>query len=146
MLHGHYKHHQHLCLMRGPQVDPVRNLVFVRGQVPGPAGQAVLLRDAFSAQPQRQAAWQLPFPTYVPLAGAAKDAPTVSAGRISSKDPYRAYNEESDYFEVSLAHVDDLHGLHLEPCWGCHPKAAPKLSMLTASVPACPCSGCMEEV
>jgi len=32
------------------QVDTERNLLYIRGQVPGPAGRMVLLRDAFNVQ------------------------------------------------------------------------------------------------
>lgn len=36
-----------LMLLLPLQVDPARNLLFVRGQVPGPQGSFVCIRDAF---------------------------------------------------------------------------------------------------
>lgn len=45
------------------QVDPERNLLYVRGQVPGHKGNFVLVKDAvkktFAEQPER------PFPTFL---------------------------------------------------------------------------------
>lgn len=39
-----------LVLPSFDQVDTARNLVYVRGQVPGPAGRMVLLRDAYNVK------------------------------------------------------------------------------------------------
>ncbi len=50
-------------------MDPSRNLVYVRGQVPGPAGQHVLLRDAFNTRHAERLAWNLPHPTYCGAGG-----------------------------------------------------------------------------
>ena len=65
----------------GLQVDPVRNLLYVRGQVPGHKGNFVMVSDAtltsFRQQPQR------PFPTHVgPLPTDVSIAPAPAA------DPY----------------------------------------------------------
>ena len=62
------------------QVDPVRNLVYVKGQVPGHKGNFVEIRDAVMrqhVQPER------PFPTY--LGQALTDIMVAPPG---SKDPY----------------------------------------------------------
>lgn len=65
------------------QVDPERNLLYVRGQVPGPQGSFVLVRDAFRWKwAQRQAA-ELPFPTHM---GAT---PPVAVAKRDGADPYR---------------------------------------------------------
>ncbi len=63
------------------QVDAARNLLYVRGQVPGHKGNFVYVRDAvlvpFARQPER------PLPTHLgPLPG----APLVAPARAS--DPY----------------------------------------------------------
>jgi ribosomal protein L3 len=42
-----WPHAPHVTLSPTPQVDPERNLLYVRGQVPGPAGGYVYVRDAF---------------------------------------------------------------------------------------------------
>lgn len=63
------------------QVDAARNLLYVRGQVPGHKGNFVLVQDAilksFKDQPER------PFPTFLgsPPAG-------VSIAPASLSDPY----------------------------------------------------------
>ncbi|KAK9842200.1 hypothetical protein WJX81_000206 [Elliptochloris bilobata] len=65
------------------KVDPVRNLLYVRGQVPGHKGNFVYVRDAvlvpFKRQPER------PVPTYL---GPLPDAPLVAPP--SAVDPYAA--------------------------------------------------------
>ncbi|GLU05177.1 hypothetical protein SLE2022_222900 [Rubroshorea leprosula] len=43
------------------KIDPARNLMWVRGQVPGAEGNFVFIRDAFYKKPDIS---QLPFPTY----------------------------------------------------------------------------------
>ncbi|GLT91410.1 hypothetical protein SLE2022_092990 [Rubroshorea leprosula] len=43
------------------KIDPARNLMWVRGQVPGAEGNFVFIRDAFYNKPDIS---QLPFPTY----------------------------------------------------------------------------------
>lgn len=78
-----------------PQVDPARNLLYVRGQVPGPSGRFVYLRDAFNVTHEFRSKWGVPFPTYV---GDPAVLP-VSVYR-SEKDPYRMYREETDYFPI----------------------------------------------
>ena len=61
-------------------MDPVRNLVYVKGQVPGHKGNFVEIRDAVMqqhVQPER------PFPTY--LGQALADIMVAPPG---PKDPY----------------------------------------------------------
>jgi large subunit ribosomal protein L3 len=72
-------------------VDPARNLVYVRGQVPGPSGSFVYLKDAHRVPEQRGG---LPFPTVL---GAG--APREVAVAKSAADPYRAYVADIGYFE-----------------------------------------------
>lgn len=43
------------------KIDPARNLMWVRGQVPGAEGNFVFIKDAFYKKPDTS---QLPFPTY----------------------------------------------------------------------------------
>ncbi len=62
-------------------MDPVRNLLYVRGQVPGHKGNFVYVRDAvlvpFKKQPER------PMPTYL---GPVLDGPLLAPP--SPIDPY----------------------------------------------------------
>lgn len=44
------------------KIDPARNLMWVRGPVPGAEGNFVFIKDAFSKKPEIN---QLPFPTYI---------------------------------------------------------------------------------
>jgi large subunit ribosomal protein L3 len=75
------------------KVDPARNLVYVKGQVPGTIGQFVHLRDAINVQRDEQMAWPLPFPTF--LEDPMSSSPSVYT---FPRDPYRAYKEEgADY-------------------------------------------------
>lgn len=89
------------------QVDPERNLLYVRGQVPGPQGSFVLVRDAFRWKwAQRQAA-ELPFPTHM---GAT---PPVAVAKRDGADPYRV----SSYglllsFDVATRYVDNIRGAY----------------------------------
>lgn len=93
------------------QVDPERNLLYVRGQVPGPAGKSVFLRDSRLADARLRATWQLPFPTHVvpkeqlaaaPAPGDVSVVPDASAVQVYSnpKDPYLMYRQETDYFPI----------------------------------------------
>ena len=65
------------------QVDPERNLLYVRGQVPGPQGSFVLVRDAFRWKWAARQAAELPFPTHI---GAP---PPVTVAKRDGPDPYR---------------------------------------------------------
>jgi large subunit ribosomal protein L3 len=77
------------------KVEPQRNLLYVRGQVPGPAGQFVYLRDAYCCSRDEKATWGLPFPTFV---GDPASLPTTVFK--TPKDPYRSFSEETDYFPI----------------------------------------------
>lgn len=63
------------------QVDPVRNLLYVRGQVPGHKGNFVLIKDAVMKQSSQQP--ERPFPTY--LGPTLTDVLTAPA---SAKNPF----------------------------------------------------------
>lgn len=65
------------------RVDPVRNLLYVRGQVPGHKGNFVLVKDAVRVLPDQQP--PLPLPS-VSEAEAAALQPTVA--EKSGEDPY----------------------------------------------------------
>lgn len=62
-------------------MDPQRNLLYVRGQVPGHAGNFVEVKDAIRAAAQLDA----PFPTFV---GAPADLPPPSVAPGGDKDPF----------------------------------------------------------
>lgn len=66
------------------QVDPSRNLLYVRGQVPGPQGSFIYVRDAFRWKWNERLACQLPFPTYL-----GEQLPDVAIAASNKKDPYR---------------------------------------------------------
>lgn len=83
----------HNCLLF--KVEPQRNLLYVRGQVPGPAGQFVYLRDATSKSIAEKAEWGLPFPTFL---GNPSELPATVYK--SPRDPYRPFVEEADYFPI----------------------------------------------
>ena len=82
-------------------MDPQRNLLYVRGQVPGPAGEFVFLRDAISIPQDVKVSWGLPFPTFL---GDPKTLP-LSIYK-NPKDPYRPYVEEADYFPITWSKGD----------------------------------------
>ena len=64
------------------RVDAERNLIYVRGQVPGHKGNFVFVQDAVRKQVDQQP--PLPVPTFL---GAAVTAVTV-APREEDKDPF----------------------------------------------------------
>lgn len=63
------------------QIDPARNLLYVRGQVPGHKGNFLLVKDAilkkFEKQPQR------PFPTFI-----GEPGDDVITAPPADSDPY----------------------------------------------------------
>ena len=80
-------------------MDPARNLLYVRGQVPGPAGSCLLLRDAFRWHWPERAALNLPLPTALPLpaegaAAAAEAGGPASVARRDTPDPYERYRSD----------------------------------------------------
>lgn len=77
------------------KVDPERNLLYVRGQVPGPQGSFVLVRDAFRWRWTERQAAELPFPTHI------GDLPPVTVAKRDGADPYRVYREDIGYFEAN---------------------------------------------
>ena len=72
---------RHACYLRA-QVDADRNLVYVKGQVPGHKGNWVYVRDAVYKTAADQP--QLPWPT------AEADRPTVPAMSPDQSDPFGA--------------------------------------------------------
>ena len=95
--------------------------MYIRGQVPGPAGSFVYLRDAYNTTPEFRANWGLPFPTYVSgTTGSTADtaALPVTVWR-NPKDPYRMYSEETDYFPITVSTAVML--------WGGSMRSAPPL-------------------
>lgn len=78
------------------QVDSSRNLLYVRGQVPGPVGRFVYLRDAVRNTHEFRSKFAIPFPSFC---GDAATAPVVVFK--SSKDPYLMYRSETDYFPIN---------------------------------------------
>ncbi|KAM7277882.1 hypothetical protein ACFE04_005016 [Oxalis oulophora] len=66
------------------QVDPARNLLWVRGQVPGAEGNFVFIRDAVYKKPDPS---ELPFPTYFPAEG-EEELPLVAD--LGDVDPFMA--------------------------------------------------------
>ncbi|PNH08117.1 50S ribosomal protein L3-2, chloroplastic [Tetrabaena socialis] len=107
---GNERRTVHNCLVY--KVDAARNVLYVRGQVPGPAGKSLFLRDSRLAAPALRATWGLPFPTHVPSAEAEAAAPApgdvtaapdpaaVSVYR-NPADPYLSYRADVDYFPIS---------------------------------------------
>ena len=67
------------------RIDSERNLIYVRGQVPGHKGNFVLVRDAVRTLPDRQP------PLPVPSAAATAAAGVTVAEKIGN-DPFE-YNE-----------------------------------------------------
>ncbi|GMH42446.1 hypothetical protein BSKO_10365 [Bryopsis sp. KO-2023] len=64
------------------KVDPARNLIYVKGQVPGHKGSYVLVKDA-----HRKKNHDLPFPTFI------GDLPETSIA-TPPMDPYHTYGDE----------------------------------------------------
>eukprot|EP00798_Chlamydomonas_sp_ICE-L_P018535 gene18535-25041_t len=62
-LMGERRRTVHNCLVY--KVDPQRHVLYIRGQVPGPAGSMVYLRDAFNVKPDTRKKWEMPFPTFL---------------------------------------------------------------------------------
>ncbi|KAI8468615.1 MAG: translation protein [Monoraphidium minutum] len=76
------------------KVDTSRNLLYVRGQVPGPAGSQLLLRDAFRWRWPARAALGLPFPTVLPTAPGDAAAGGVTVAKRDTPDPYERYRSD----------------------------------------------------
>lgn len=63
------------------QIDPDRNLLYVRGQVPGHKGNFVYVKDAVMKQAREQP--ERPFPSYF-----GTSPPTVLEAPATEKDPF----------------------------------------------------------
>lgn len=84
------------------QVDPARNLLYVRGQVPGPAGRSVYIKDSVRASHELRVNWGLPFPTHL-----GADAAHLPASVYRNPlDPYTPYRKETDYFPITWKKSD----------------------------------------
>ena len=83
-------------------MDPARNLLYVRGQVPGPAGDAVYVRDSRLVPHELRTTWGLPFPTHV-----GPDPAALPANMYRNPvDPYAPYRAETDYFPITWKKSD----------------------------------------
>lgn len=65
-------------------MDPQRNLLFVRGQVPGRAGSFVEVKDAIRAPITPES----PFPTFVGSGAIGEQLPPPSVAPKEEKDPF----------------------------------------------------------
>lgn len=63
------------------QIDPARNLLYVRGQVPGHKGNFVLVKDAVMKQSYQQPV--RPFPSYL-----GTSLPGIMTATPTAKDPF----------------------------------------------------------
>ena len=79
-MHGLCNNSGNICLCM-VQIDPARNLLYVRGQVPGHKGNFVMVKDAVMKQAHHQP--QLPFPSYM-----GDSPPEVLTAPASQKDPF----------------------------------------------------------
>ncbi|KAI5069356.1 hypothetical protein GOP47_0015657 [Adiantum capillus-veneris] len=69
------------------KIDPARNLMWVRGQVPGHAGNFVFVKDAFQRRPDLSIT---PFPTYVPDSNEDITSVEPLVAEIGDVDPFLA--------------------------------------------------------
>jgi len=67
-------------------VDPARNLIYIRGQVPGHSGNFVYVKDAIKRPPSPEL---VPFPTFVLPEGV--DWATMK--EVAAKDPKDPYHQ-----------------------------------------------------
>ena len=68
------------------QVDPVRNLLFVEGPIPGVPGEFVLVRDSETNDWEMRQ--QLPFPTYLDV-----NLPPVTQAKFK-KDAFSVFRPD----------------------------------------------------
>lgn len=69
------------------KIDPARNLMWVRGQVPGHAGNFVFVKDAFQKRPDLSLT---PFPTYFPDPNEDLTSLEPLVAEIGDVDPFLA--------------------------------------------------------
>ncbi|CAM6087683.1 unnamed protein product [Calypogeia fissa] len=67
------------------RIDPARNLMWVKGQIPGHAGNFVELRDAVFNKPDPSS---LPFPTFFPSPGEDVSSLEPVEVNVGDKDPF----------------------------------------------------------
>lgn len=68
------------------QIDPARNLLYLKGQVPGPQGSFVFVKDSIYKKPDTAL---LPFPTYFTREGEPEDLEPLIAD-LGDVDPFMA--------------------------------------------------------
>ncbi|EMS53566.1 50S ribosomal protein L3-2, chloroplastic [Triticum urartu] len=68
------------------QIDPARNLLYLKGQVPGPQGSFLFVKDSIYKKPDRAL---LPFPTYFSQEGELEDMEPLIAD-LGDVDPFMA--------------------------------------------------------
>ncbi|EES00497.1 hypothetical protein BDA96_03G118100 [Sorghum bicolor] len=68
------------------QIDPARNLLYLKGQVPGPQGSFVFVKDSIYKKPDTAL---LPFPTYFTQEGEPEDLEPLIAD-LGDVDPFMA--------------------------------------------------------
>lgn len=68
------------------QIDPARNLLYLKGQVPGPQGSFLFVKDSIYKKPDRAL---LPFPTYFSQEGESEDMEPLIAD-LGDVDPFMA--------------------------------------------------------
>ncbi|KAM3348593.1 hypothetical protein ACQJBY_022085 [Aegilops geniculata] len=68
------------------QIDPARNLLYLKGQVPGPQGSFLFVKDSIYKKPDRAL---LPFPTYFSQEGEREDLEPLIAD-LGDIDPFMA--------------------------------------------------------
>ncbi|CAN0841035.1 50S ribosomal protein L3-2, mitochondrial [Linum grandiflorum] len=66
------------------KIDPARNLIWVKGQVPGAEGNFVFLKDTVYKKPEIS---MLPFPTYLPEEGEEEQLEPLVAD-LGEVDPF----------------------------------------------------------
>lgn len=68
------------------QIDPARNLLYLKGQVPGPQGSFIFVKDSIYKKPDTAL---LPFPTYFTREGEPEDLEPLIAD-LGDVDPFMA--------------------------------------------------------
>lgn len=69
------------------KIDPQRNIMWVKGQVPGPTGSFVFLKDAVYEKPDIST---LPFPTHFPKEGEEVEGLEPLVADLGELDPFMA--------------------------------------------------------
>ncbi|ONK63053.1 uncharacterized protein A4U43_C07F10930 [Asparagus officinalis] len=70
------------------KIEPTRNLMWVKGQVPGAEGNFVFIKDAVYKDPKKDKSLLLPFPTYFVPEGEETDQLEPLAADMGDVDPF----------------------------------------------------------